>query len=197
MICAAKTQLDPANGPCIQRRSSAQVHKSAVQIVFVQAHLGIRIQGTSQTQNQISTAGLYQLATLGDTAGTAHDQMQALAAESAELKERSAKFHGGHRINVVNQRLGYLVRSGDPDALDSIVPMAFGNLALDLTLQGKSGRLVCVRHGVYDSVPVDVVTGRKKTVDVHHYYNAERLRPRYETFKRQPIFIMTSDVPRS
>ncbi|MFP4622842.1 MAG: hypothetical protein ACLFRX_01555, partial [Gemmatimonadota bacterium] len=52
------------------------------------------------------------------------------------------------RINVVNQRLGYLVRSGDPDALDSIVPMAFGNLALDLVLAGRSGRLVSVRNGV-------------------------------------------------
>jgi len=110
------------------------------------------------------------------------------------LKELSPKYNDGRRINVVNQRLGYLVRSGDPDALDSIVPMAFGNLALDLILSNKSGRLVCVRNGVYDSVPVDVVTGRKKTVDVHHYYNMDRLRPRYETFKRQPIFIMTSDV---
>ena len=43
-------------------------------------------------------------------------------------------FNRGRRINVVNQRLGYLVRCGDPDALDSIVPMAFGNLALDLVL---------------------------------------------------------------
>ena len=110
------------------------------------------------------------------------------------LKELSPKANNGRRVNVVNQRLGYLVRSGDPDALDSIVPMAFGNLALDLILSKKSGRLVCVRNGVYDSVPVDVVTGRKKTVDVHHYYNTDRLRPRYETFQRQPIFIMTSDV---
>jgi 6-phosphofructokinase 1 len=110
------------------------------------------------------------------------------------LKQISPKFNDGRRVNVVNQRLGYLVRSGDPDALDSIVPMAFGNLALDLVLSKKSGRLVCVRNGVYDSVPVDVVTGRKKTVDIHHYYNTERLRPRYETFQRQPIFIMTSDV---
>ena len=38
----------------------------------------------------------------------------------------------GSKIDVINQRLGYLVRCGDPDALDSIVPMAFGNLALDL-----------------------------------------------------------------
>ena len=113
---------------------------------------------------------------------------------AAELKERSARFNKGHRINVVNQRLGYLVRSGEPDALDSIVPMAFGNLALDLILSGKSGRLVCVRNGAYDNVPVDVVVGRKKVVDVDRHYNVDRLRPIYHTFNRQPVFIMTSDV---
>jgi 6-phosphofructokinase 1 len=113
---------------------------------------------------------------------------------AAALKELSPKHNNGRRVNVINQRLGYLVRSGDPDAIDSIAPMAFGNLALDLVLSRKAGRLVCVRNGVYDSVPVDVVTGRKKVVDVHNYYNTERLRPRYETFQRQPIFIMTSDV---
>ena len=42
----------------------------------------------------------------------------------------SPRFNRGRRINVINQRLGYLVRCGAPDALDSIVPMAFGNLAL-------------------------------------------------------------------
>jgi 6-phosphofructokinase 1 len=110
------------------------------------------------------------------------------------LKECSPRFNQGRRVNVVSQRLGYLVRCGDPDALDSIVPMAFGNLALDLVLAGTSGRLVCLRNGVYDSVPIDVVTGRKKVIDVQKYYNRERLRPRYETFIRQPLFIMTSDV---
>jgi len=113
---------------------------------------------------------------------------------AAELKARSPRFNAGRRINVVNQRLGYLVRCGDPDAIDSIVPMAFGNLALDLVLSGTSGRLVSLRNGVYDSVPIDVVVGRKKAVDVAKYYNRERLRPRYESFLRQPLFIMTSDV---
>ena len=46
----------------------------------------------------------------------------------------------GKCINVVNQRLGYLVRCGEPDAIDSVVPMAFGNLALDLILEGNHGR---------------------------------------------------------
>jgi 6-phosphofructokinase 1 len=47
---------------------------------------------------------------------------------------------------------------------------------------------------VYDSVPVDVVTGRKKVVDVPKFYNTERLRPDYQTLIRHPLFIMTSDV---
>ncbi len=109
------------------------------------------------------------------------------------LRELSPKYNNGHRINVVNQRLGYLVRSGDPDALDSVVPMAFGNLAMDLILDGVSGRLVNIRNGRYDNVPIDVVTSRKKVVDVGKFYNTERLRPKYTRFEGAPVFIMTSD----
>jgi 6-phosphofructokinase 1 len=111
---------------------------------------------------------------------------------STALKETSAKYNGGRRINVVNQRLGYMVRSGDPDALDSIVPMAFGNLALDLVQRHITGRLVAVRNGIYDNLPLDVVTGRKKVVNVERYYSVDRLRPIYD-FHQKPIFIMTSD----
>jgi 6-phosphofructokinase 1 len=108
------------------------------------------------------------------------------------LKEFSPKFNNGRRIDVVNQRLGYLVRSGDPDALDSIVPMAFGNLALDLILKKEYGRLVSIHKGFYDSVPITSVTSEKKVVDVKKYYNTKRLRPIYD-FDGAPLFIMTSD----
>jgi ATP-dependent phosphofructokinase / diphosphate-dependent phosphofructokinase len=111
---------------------------------------------------------------------------------SAGLQQLSVKYNNGRRVNVVNQRLGYLVRSGDPDALDSIVPMAFGNLALDVILQRQFGRLVSVHNGRYDSVPIGVVTGTKKHVDVEKYYSTERLRPIYN-FLDKPLFIMTSD----
>ena len=112
---------------------------------------------------------------------------------SAALKEYSSRFNNGRRIDVVNQRLGYLVRSGDPDALDSIVPMAFGNLALDLIMRGEYGRLVSIHRGFYDSVPISSVTSEKKVVDVSKYYSIERLRPIYE-FDGAPLFIMTSDL---
>jgi len=109
------------------------------------------------------------------------------------LKEISPKYNNGYRVNVINQRLGYLVRCGDPDAMDSIVPMAFGNLAMDLILEGTSGRLVNIRNGRYDNVPIEVVTSRKKTLDTKKFYNRERLRPTYERFEGAPVFIMTSD----
>ena len=111
---------------------------------------------------------------------------------ASALKEYSPRFNNGRRIDVVNQRLGYLVRSGDPDALDSIVPMAFGNLALDFILKKQYGRLVSIHKGFYDSVPIDSVTSEKKVVQVPKYYNTDRLRPIYD-FDGAPLFIMTSD----
>ena len=111
---------------------------------------------------------------------------------ASALKEYSPRFNNGRRIDVVNQRLGYLVRSGDPDALDSIVPMVFGNLALDLILKKEYGRLVSIHRGFYDSVPITSVTSEKKVVNVPRYYNTDRLRPIYE-FDGAPLFIMTSD----
>jgi 6-phosphofructokinase 1 len=113
---------------------------------------------------------------------------------AAGLKELSSKYNKGQRVNVLSQRLGYLVRCGDPDAIDSVVPMAFGNLALDLLLARASGRLISLRKGTYDNVPIDVVTGRKKVVDVHKYYHVDRLRPKYKSLGGHPLFIMTSDV---
>jgi 6-phosphofructokinase len=114
-------------------------------------------------------------------------------AVSVKIKELSPGFNQGKRINVINQQLGYLVRGGDPDAIDSIVPMAYGNLALDLVLKGIHGRLVVLRNGRYDNAPIDVVTSTNKVVDVKRHYNTDRLRPHYKSFEFQPLFIMTGN----
>jgi 6-phosphofructokinase 1 len=110
------------------------------------------------------------------------------------LKQLSPKYNNGRRVNVVSQRLGYLVRCGNPDALDSIAPMAFGNLALDLITAGTSGRLISVHNGRYGSVPMESIIGTKKVVDVEKYYDTERMRPKYKAFGDLPLFIMTSDA---
>jgi 6-phosphofructokinase 1 len=112
---------------------------------------------------------------------------------SASLKTLSPEFNNGQSVGTLTQRLSYLVRGGNPDAIDSIVPMAYGNLALDLILSGFHGRLVVLKNGRYDDVPVDVLTGSKKLVDVEKHYNIERLRPYFRRFAMQPLFIMTGD----
>jgi ATP-dependent phosphofructokinase / diphosphate-dependent phosphofructokinase len=112
---------------------------------------------------------------------------------SARLKEMTAGYNNGRMVDTVNQKLAYLVRCGDPDAIDSIVPMAYGNLALDLILKKVHGRLVVLKNGRYDNIPVDIVTSRKKTVNVDRFYNTDRLRPKFESFEMNPLFIMTSE----
>jgi 6-phosphofructokinase 1 len=112
---------------------------------------------------------------------------------SAKLKELSPKYNNGRTIEVINQKLGYLVRCGDPDAVDSIVPMAYGTMALDLILKGLHGRLVVLKNGRYDHVPIEVVTSKKKLVNVAKHYDTERLHPIYQDFEMLPLLIMASE----
>jgi len=112
---------------------------------------------------------------------------------SEKIKELSPKYNNGKTVDVINQKLGYLVRCGDPDAIDSVVPMAYGNLALDLLLHRIHGRLVVLKNGRYDNMPIDAVTATKKVVNVKEHYNVERLRPHYKSFEMKPLFIMTSE----
>jgi ATP-dependent phosphofructokinase / diphosphate-dependent phosphofructokinase len=113
---------------------------------------------------------------------------------AAAVKDISPRYNNGQKVNIVEQKLGYMVRGGDPDAIDSIVPMAFGNLALDLILKGVHGRLVVLKNGRYDNMPLDVVTATKKLVKVDQFYDTNRYRPKYENFEMKPQFIMTSEL---
>jgi 6-phosphofructokinase 1 len=112
---------------------------------------------------------------------------------SARVQELTGKFNNGKPINIINQKLAYMVRCGDPDAIDAIVPMAYGNLALDLILDRLHGRLAVLKNGRYDNIPLDVITSTKKNVNVKRFYNTDRLRPQYEDFEMTPLFIMTSE----
>jgi ATP-dependent phosphofructokinase / diphosphate-dependent phosphofructokinase len=114
-------------------------------------------------------------------------------AVAEELTALSPEFNHGKKIECITQKLGYLVRCGDPDAIDSIAPMAYGNLALDLLLNGIHGRLVVLKNGRYDNVPIDTVTATKKVVNIKEHYSIDRLRPVYQSFEMKPLFLMTSE----
>lgn len=113
---------------------------------------------------------------------------------AAKIKELAPIYNKDKKVNIISQKLGYFVRSGEPDTLDSIVPMAFGNLALELILKGIAGRLIVVKNGRYENAPINIITHSKKIVDVKRFYDTERLRPKYKSFEFQPLLIMIGDV---
>ncbi|WP_066627221.1 6-phosphofructokinase [Labilibacter marinus] len=115
-----------------------------------------------------------------------------------ELKKYSAKYNNGHEINIINQKLGYLVRSGQPDALDSIIPTTYGNMALDLIKKGDSGKMVCIKDGKFDAVSIEAVQKDHKgesikKVNIEKFYDTNRYRPIFNDIMGQPMMFLTTD----
>jgi 6-phosphofructokinase 1 len=90
---------------------------------------------------------------------------------------------------VIYQRLGYLMRSGPPDSLDRLVANNFANLAADLILAGKSGRLASIQGGRYTTEPIEVTGEGKKQVNVERFYDRERYRPNIVGVMGLPMFL--------
>jgi len=124
------------------------------------------------------------------------------SAESAELgKSATARADAGigfalaraieARTNhgTVLQELGYLMRAGEPDALDRMVGFAFGALAVQLLEAGTSGRMLAVRHGAYDHVPIETLLGGTKAVDVDALYDRQAYRAKLARIEGMPMFL--------
>lgn len=96
-----------------------------------------------------------------------------------------------HRTGVgfIAQSLAYLMRSGAPDSLDRMVATSYGNMAVQLLAEGKSGLMTAINHGNYVAVPADMPTRGKKRVDVDALYDREHYRPRIATIAGMPMFL--------
>ena len=110
---------------------------------------------------------------------------------SDAIKQLAPRYNDGQKIDMISMDLGYLVRSGEPDVLDSIIPLVYGNLAIDSILKGEFGRMAALSDGVYTTVPVGEVVATKKVVDVERFYDAEQFRPRFDRFGGSPFFIFS------
>ena len=91
--------------------------------------------------------------------------------------------------NIINQRIGYLMRSGAPDALDLMVAANYAHLAMDLIEDGVSGRMVALRDGTYTHIPMSMVTSSVKRVDVDELYDRAQYRPKVRHVLGKPMFL--------
>jgi 6-phosphofructokinase 1 len=119
------------------------------------------------------------------------------AADAADSRVEAAGI--GHRTalalqralgeEVLEQQVGYLMRSGAPDGLDLMVADNFAALTLQLIEQDASGRMVALRNGTYATVPLEVVLEGTKRVDVPELYDPERYLPRVRHVEGKPMFL--------
>jgi len=119
----------------------------------------------------------------GDEDAYGHKKLGGIGAVTGEkLKKITGE-------NIIYQQLGYLMRSGAPDSLDRMVAVSYGQLAMDLTSQRRSGRMVALRDGMYTHVPLNRVISGKKRVDVDEMYDVDQYRPRIVDMLGKPMFL--------
>ncbi len=92
-------------------------------------------------------------------------------------------------VNVINQRLAYLMRSGSPDSLDLMVASNYAVMAADLAVEGSAGRMVSLRSGIYTNVPITVTGAGAKHVDVEELYDVRQYRPKVRHVPGKPMFL--------
>jgi 6-phosphofructokinase 1 len=105
----------------------------------------------------------------------------------------------GHRLGkaisarlgcgVVNQELAYLMRAGEPDAMDRMVGLAFGGLAVQLLSRGERARMVTLRGGNYGHVPANTLLEGVKSVDVGGLYDPASYRAKLMRIEGMPMFL--------
>ncbi len=100
--------------------------------------------------------------------------------------EAIQKITGAH---IIYQQVAYLMRSGEPDALDRMVAISYANLATDLVLKKQYGLMVALREGKYQVVPINTLTQGTKRVDVDELYDVENYKPKVSKVLGKPMFL--------
>lgn len=109
--------------------------------------------------------------------------------EAAVSRRLALMIEEQTKQGTIVQQLAYLMRSGDPDALDRMVGFAFGGQAVRKIEAGETGRMLALRNGNYASVPIDTLLGGTKTVDVAALYDAASYRPKLTHVEGMPMFL--------
>lgn len=98
------------------------------------------------------------------------------------IKERTGE-------GIIAQSVGYLMRSGSPDALDLMVATNYAVMAADLMIAGDRGRMIALKNGTYTNVPISVTGEGARRVDIDALYDAEAYRPKLRHVAGKPMFL--------
>src|SRR4029450_909643 len=115
----------------------------------------------------------YKVQEYGEPDAYGHRKKASVAEALAdEIKRRAGE-------ETIVSDLTYDLRSGDPDFIDKLVALTFGNMAYDAILEGKTGLMSALVEGRYDLVPIPDARLGPRMLDVASSYNTDRYRPLY------------------
>ena len=147
-------------------------------------------------EDQASNPARYAMCVISEgasiTGETREDDLSRPASErgDAGVGQRLGRAIGA-RIGsgAVVQELAYLMRAGEPDAMDRMVGFAFGALAVQLLARGEKARMAALVDGNYAHVPIDTLLGGRKIVDVDGLYDRRAYRARLQRVEGMPMFL--------
>jgi ATP-dependent phosphofructokinase / diphosphate-dependent phosphofructokinase len=90
---------------------------------------------------------------------------------------------------IIYQQVAYLMRSGEPDALDRMVAISYANLATDLIIKKQYGRMVALKEGKYTHIPIESIASGVKRVDVDELYDVQEYKPKVAHLLDKPMFL--------
>ena len=151
-------------------------------------------------EDKASTPANYAMCVISEGARILGDEPD--EAETRSLSKPASERDDigvGHRLGrairkrlgcgVVLQELAYLMRAGEPDAMDRMVGLAFGGLAIQLLQRGEKGRMVTLKGGNYGHVPAGTLLEGIKTVDVGGLYDPVAYRAKLMRVEGMPMFL--------
>ena len=131
---------------------------------------GAKLAGTGDGEDEISKSN------------TERDGLNIGMQIAREIEARSDE-------RTIVQELAYLMRAGEPDAMDRMVGFAYGALAVQLVKQDRTSSMVCLTDGNYDSVPIDTLLKSSKGVNVSGLYDANQYRANLMQVENMPMFL--------
>ncbi len=116
------------------------------------------------------------------TRASQRDNVNVGARLAQEIEARSGQ-------GTIVQEIAYLMRAGEPDATDRMVGFAFGAYAVQLIEEGRTGRMVCLQDGNYNSVPAATVLEGTRRVSVPGLYDPLSYRASLLKVEGMPMFL--------
>lgn len=94
-----------------------------------------------------------------------------------------------HNANVLTQPLAYLLRSGEPDALDKLISINFGTMAIQMIEQKNFGKMTAIVDGNYQVTDNDCVLKEQPSLIIENLYDIKTYRPDIKNILGRPMYL--------